>query len=141
MALIALAETAQDIGSGLNKFLDPVADHSADITAMIAQCFSTSSALRRLDKTIGEFRQHRRYPYIAEDLTTVRSSLHYTFKDVQRLFGGLGGGVILGAAYRRVWRELTEHFYEESGNTLGRRLELYQNFLLELMNTLIEGYI
>lgn len=138
--LVAVAETAEDIGSGLNKFLDPVADHSADITALIAQCFSTSSALRRLDKAIGDFPRPRRYRYIAEDLTTVQHSLHYTFKDVERLFGGLGGGVIFGAAYRRVWRELNAHFYDESGNTLSRRLELYQDFLHELTNTVIEGY-
>lgn len=138
MALIAVAETAQDAGSALNKFLDPVADHSADITALIAQCFSTSSALRRLHKTIGDFPYHRRYSHITEDLTTVKTSLDYTFKDVQRLFGGLGKGVINGAAYRRVWRELDDHFYEESGNALSRRLVLYQQFLQDLTTILVE---
>lgn len=141
MALIAVAETAEDVGSGLHKFLDPVADHSPDITQLIAQCFSTSSALRLLDRTLGDFPKHRNYPYIVEDLETVQYSLGYTFKDVQRLFGGLGTGVRIGAAYRRVWMDLDDFFYEESGNTLGRRLELYQQFLHELSNTLNEGYI
>lgn len=139
--LIAVAEAAEDIGSGLNKFLDPVADHSADISGLIGQCFRTSSALRRLDQIIGEFHHRPRYPYLAEDLKTVRSSLHYTFKDVQRIVGGLGRGVIPVAAYRRVWGELDDSFFDESGNTLFRRLEIYEQFLDELINTLIDGYI
>lgn len=139
--LIAVAEAAEDIGSGLSRFLDPVADHSADVSALIGQCFYTSSALRTFVKSIGEPRLPPRYPFIDEDLITVQSSLHYTFKDVQRIIGGLGRDAISGAAYRRVWRELDDYFFNESGNTLERRLIIYRQFVDELTDTLIKGYI
>lgn len=138
--LIAVAETAQDIGSSLSKFLDPVADYSADITTLIAQCFSTSSALRRVDESLGEYpHHHRRYSYVAEDLEAVWRSLTYTVEDVQRIFGGLGRGGLSGASYRRVWKELSDHFFDEAGSTLSRRLERYQQFLEELRYTLLYG--
>lgn len=139
--LIAVAEAAVDIGSGLKLFLDPVADHSADISDLIGQCFRTSSALRRLDTAIEETHHRTRYPYLIEDLNTVRSSLQYTCKDVQIIIGGLGGGVISRADYRRVWTKLDDYFVNESGNTLCRRFEIYQLFSDELRYTLIQGYI
>ena len=140
-ALIAVAETAQDVGSALNRFLDPVADYSAEITALIAQCFHTSSALRMLHDTARDYPYPRRHELIRNDLNDVRSSLNYTFKDVQRIFGGLGKAATTpGQAYRQVWQDLTDHFRGESGNTLSRRLRYYQRFLDGLTDTLIDGY-
>ena len=139
-ALIAVAETAQDIGSSLNKFLTPVDEFSADITALIAQCFNTSSALRRLNGLV-EVAPRRDFSYISDDLRLATDSLDYTFKDVQRIFGGLARGGLVGAAYRRVWRDLQDFFYEESGNTLSRRLQLYQDFLTDLSTTLTHRYL
>ena len=140
LALIAVAETAQDIAAALDKFLDPVDDQSAEITALMAEFLSTSSALRELDKTIGPFPHHRRYPDISHDLTTVKDSLTYTFRDVQRLFGRLGRvAVVPRAEYSYVWGDLCDHFRAESGNTLQRRLEIYCIVLQELTDTLIQG--
>ena len=142
-ALLAVAETAQDVGSALTKFIDQgdaLADYSADITALIAQCFSTSSALRSLRDAIEQYRYPRRHQLISNDLNTVRSSLTYTFKDVQQIFGGLGRAGVTSGVYRQVWRELDNHFREEGRNTLKRRLEYYQEFLYGLTDTLIEGY-
>ena len=140
-SLIAVAETAQDVGAGLNKFLDPVADASAEIAALIALCFSISAALRRLDEAIEEYEYHRRYDHIHDDILNVRESLVYTFRDVQRLFGvGLGRIAVLpGAQYRQVWRNLTTHFREESNNTLERRLQIYHDCLKGLTCVLNEG--
>lgn len=138
--LIAAAEKAQDIAAALDKFLDPVDDQSAEITALMAGCLSTSSSLRELDKTIGDFPYHRRYPDISSDLTTVKDSLNYTFRDVLRLFGGLARvAVIPRAEYGYVWADLCDFFRAESGNTLCRRLEIYCTVLKELTYTLIEG--
>ena len=142
-ALLAVAETAQDVGSALTKFLDqgdPIADYSADITALIAQCFATSSALRSLRDAADEYPYPRRHQRIANDLNTVRSSLTYSFKDVQHIFGGLGrAGITPGAVYRQVWRELDDHFRREGGVSLKRRLEYYQQFLYGLTDTLTDG--
>ncbi|KAK3167224.1 hypothetical protein OEA41_010350 [Lepraria neglecta] len=140
-SLVAVAETAQDVGSGFSKFLDPVADASAEIAALIAECFSTSADLRKLDRAIEEFEFDRSYARIRGDIAIVKDSLVYTFRDVQRLFGvGLGRATILpGLEYRQVWRDLTTHFQEESNNTLERRLKLYQEFIKELTFILLEG--
>ena len=139
-ALIAVAEKAQDIAAALGKFLDPVEDQSAEITALIAECFSTSSALRGLDRKIGDFPYHRRYPDISADLTTVKDSLNFTFRDVSRIFGGLGRvAVVPRAEYGYVWGNLCDHFREESGNTLRRRLDIYCTVLEGLSETLTEG--
>lgn len=139
-ALIAVAETAQDISAALEKFLGPVDDQSAEITKVMAECLSISSALRELDKTIGPFPYHRRYREISYDLTTVKDSLNYTFRDVQRLFGGLGRvALVPRAEYIYVWRDLCDFIRTESGNTLRRRLRIYCIVLEELISTLIEG--
>ena len=140
MALVATAETAQDVGSALSQFLDPVADASADITLLIAECFSTSSALRRLEAAIADFPDFRRHDLVRVDVQTVKESLRLTFGDVQRIVGGLGRYPIISAAsYRQTWRELAAHFQEQSNNTLTRRLRFYQSFLDDLRSILIEG--
>ena len=140
-SLIAVAETAQDVGSGFSKFLHPVADASAEIAALIAVCFSTSAALRNLDEAIEEFEYDRSYRTIRGDVAIVKDSLVYTFQDVQRLFGvGLARATILpGLEYRQVWRNLTAHFEQQSKNTLERRLKYYQEFIKDMTCVLLEG--
>ena len=140
-SLVAVAETAEDVGSGLNKLLDPVAESSAEIAASIAQCFLISSALRRLGDAVEEYDYHRDYARIRRDIVNVRESLIYTFRDVQRLFGvDLGRVAILtGTQYRQLWRDLNEHFRAESNNTLERRLMIYHDYLKGLRRVLTEG--
>ena len=140
-ALIALAELAEDVGGGLNKLLDYVADASAEVAALIAQCFSVSAALRRLAEAVEAYEFHRRYTIVRLEIVTVRESLSYTFSDVRRLFGAGLGRVVnpTGAQYRQLWRDLTEHFRAQSGNTLERRLQIYQDCLKGLEYILLEG--
>ena len=139
MDLIAQAETAQDIAAGLNKFLDPVPEYSTEITALIAECFATSSALRELTAAIGDPRFNRQYHEVKEDISMTIRSLDYTFEDVRHLFGGLGrtNHVSQASAYRSVWTDITVHFQGESGNSLCRRLEYYKRFLF-LLTCVIE---
>ncbi len=137
--LIAVAEKAQDIAAALEKFLAPLDDQSAEITALMAQCLSTSSALRDLDRKIGDFPYHRRYPEISDDLTIVKDSLNFTFGDVQKLIGRLGRPTVVPRAeYRYVWGDLCDFFRAESGNTLQRRLDIYCIVLRELSCILTE---
>ena len=142
MALIATAESAQDIAAGLNKFLDPVSESSTEITSAIAECFAISSALRELDEAVGDFRQNRSYTSISDEVRAVLLSLEYTFEDVNHLFGGLSRTIHLSqsSAYRQVWREIENFFLKESRNTLSLRLEYYKRFLQDLICFLVEGY-
>ena len=139
-AIIAVAEDAHDIALALDKFLHPVDDQSAEINALIAECYTLSSALRKLDRTIGPFPYHPYYRDISYDLTTVKDSINYTFDDAHRIFGRLGReAAVPGAEYGYVWDDLCEHFFRESGNTLRRRLEIYCILLEGLTDVLIQG--
>ena len=140
MELIAVAEDCIDIAEALRRFLIPVDDESAEITALIAECYSVSSALRKLERTIGPFPHHRYYPDISYNLTTVKDSLNLTFEHVHRILGRLGRvAVVPRAEYGYVWDDLCEYFYHESGNSLQRRLEIYGTLLVGLTDILIEG--
>lgn len=144
--LIAVAEAAQDVAAGLNKFLNPVADSAVEITALIAKCFAVSSALRDLATAIEELRRYSSYNKISDDIADVITSLDFTFKDVHQTVGeGFANikntGVSMTAAYRRVWRDIKARFQEESGNTLTRRLEYCRSYLQELTNILQEGSV
>lgn len=141
MALLASAETAQDVASVFNKFLDPVSEHSAEITGLISVCFALSSALRELAEAFSDPRLQASQIIIKDDLQTLLRSLDYTFKDVHRLFGGLGrtSHVSPSAGYRQVWREVESHFQEESNNTLSMRLKFYRMFLDDMICIIYEG--
>ena len=142
MALIATAESAQDIAAGLHKFLDPVSESSTDITSAIGECFAISSALRELDEAVGDPRQNRSYASISDEVRAVLQSLEYTFKDVNDLFGGLARTIHLSqsSAYRQVWRDIEIFFRDQSRNTLSVRLEYYKRFLQDLICFMVEGY-
>lgn len=141
MALIATAETAQDIAAGLHKFLEPVSESSTEITGLIAECFAISSALRELNDAVGDVRQNRKYATISEDVRLVLLSLDYTFGDVHRIFGGLArpNHSTMSSAYRQVWRDIENYFQQQSRNTLSVRLEYYKKFLQHLICIMIEG--
>ncbi|MCJ1424320.1 hypothetical protein MMC29_002207 [Sticta canariensis] len=141
MALIATAESAQDIAAALSKFLDPVSESSTDITSAISECFAISSALRELDEVGGDSRQNRSYDLISDDVRAVLLSLRYTFEDVNDLFGGLLRTIHLSqsAVYRQVWRDIENFFLDESRNTLSVRLEYYKRYLQDMICIMIDG--
>lgn len=141
MYLLASAERAEDIASVFNKFLDPVPNHSAEITGLMSVCFALSSALRELAQATSDPRWQTGQFQIKDDLQTLLRSLDYTFNDVHRLFGGLGRTTSISpsAGYRQVWREVESHFREESNNTLSGRLRLYGIFLDDMICIIYDG--
>ncbi|KAL8726692.1 MAG: hypothetical protein Q9166_006560 [cf. Caloplaca sp. 2 TL-2023] len=141
MALIVVAEDAQDIAAGFNKFLDPVPEISTDITALIAECYAISSALRELSTAKDDPRYYREYDRIHTNVCIVQESLNYTFHDVRRLFAGLGrsSNSSQRTLYYQVWREIDDHFYHESNSSLWKRLEYCRLYLAELIRILMDG--
>ncbi|KAL8993660.1 MAG: hypothetical protein Q9169_006185, partial [Polycauliona sp. 2 TL-2023] len=141
MALIAVAESAQDIASGFNKFLDPLPEISTEITALISECYAISSALRELNTAKDDPRYYQDFEFIYNDVAVVRETLDYTFKDVTRLFGGLGRPTHISrrTAFHQVWREIDDFFYQESHASLVKRLEASRLFLTELTCVLMDG--
>lgn len=141
MALIAVAEKAQDIAAGFNKFLDPVPEFSTEITGLISECYAISSALRELDNAKEDPQYLYEFGDISPDVLIARQSLDYTFHDVRQLFGGLGRPTYISnrTAYYEVWREIDDHFYQESHCSLLKRLEYNRQYLQEITCILIEG--
>ncbi|KAL8757428.1 MAG: hypothetical protein Q9184_004217, partial [Pyrenodesmia sp. 2 TL-2023] len=141
MALIAVAEQAQDIAAGFNKFLDPVPEFSTEITGLISECYAISSALRELNTAKEDPRYSYDFNYVSTDVLTARLSLDYTFHDVKRLFGGLGRPTYISnrTAYYEIWKEIDDHFYQESHCSLLKRLEYNRLYLQEITCILIEG--
>lgn len=137
MNLVATAETAQDVASGLNKFLIPVAESSSEITRLISECFAISSRLRDIAAAIRDPRQYSNYTYISDDLRVAVYSIEYTFDDVHRFCGRIVR--TSNSAYRDVWRRIESHFFNESRNSLITRLEYYKTFLENLLTILEEG--
>jgi len=134
MTLAADAESARDVGAGFDRFVNALPEHYAEITALVAELYDISSALRDLDINIASREYGQRTTYILDDLDIVRLSLSMTMKDALELFGRLGdcGYPPTVGAYRQVWAVVCNHFRGESGNTLLARLERYRKFLLEL---------
>ncbi|KAL8697528.1 MAG: hypothetical protein Q9224_002266 [Gallowayella concinna] len=141
MALIGAAENAQDIAIGFNKFLDPVPEISTEITALISECYAISSALRELSTAKDDPRYHRDFEWIRTNVNIAQESLNYTFHDVHRLFGGLGrtSSISRRTLYYQVWREIDDHFYDESNISLCKRLEYSRLYLVELTCILMDG--
>ncbi|KAL9584924.1 MAG: hypothetical protein Q9212_001826 [Teloschistes hypoglaucus] len=141
MALIAAAESAQEVAVGFNKFLDPVPEISTEITALMSECYAISSELQKLHIAKEDQRYYHDYNYIYTDVLSVRQSLDSTFGDIIRLFGDLGrpGHISRRAAYHQVWREIDSHFYQESRFSLCKRLEYNRLFLKQLNFILIDG--
>ncbi|KAI9734505.1 MAG: hypothetical protein M1834_002105 [Cirrosporium novae-zelandiae] len=129
---LAEAENAQDCGSGFGVFLSRLPDQAAELTALIAEFFAISSALRKLDDLIQRSRigQSR----IQEDIRLVIPSLSYTLKDVTDYFADLNAGAsfITVGRYRQIWQEISKSVREESDNTLCQRLRKYRVFIDEL---------
>ena len=140
MELIAAAESVQKIASVFNKFLDPVAAADTEVTAIIAECFAISSALRELRTAIRDPQYSARYNLIAQDIENILRSLQFTLNDINRFLGILGdqGFISKSEAYRFVWRKINDFFLDEANYSLCRRLEYYRIFSLGLAN-IIQG--
>ena len=139
--LIAEAETAQDIAAAFHKFLDPVPEHGARITALIAELFGISSACRELSVVVNDPRNQRRKDSVSEDYRTVMLSLDYTFNDINRFFGDIDRPIYLSRreAYRGVWKEIKLHCENENETGLLERLTWYKDFLNDIKNIVL-GY-
>ena len=142
--ILLVAEAAQDVATGFHKFSTPVPQYAAEITEVISKCFAISSALQTLAKAIKNDRQGRRFRAYSQEISDVTYSVDYTLKDIHTFVGhgmieAQEDGLPQRAAYKQIWRDINARFQEESQNRLARRLEIYQDFLLRLANTLIEG--
>ena len=144
-ALLAVAEAAQDVAAGLHKFLSPVSDSGVEITALISKCFAVSSSLRSLAVAVQDSRRLSLFNRVSGEVEDVAKSLDHTFKDLHQIVGegfedARKARLPMSAAYRKVWRNINDHFQRESGNQLVRRLDYCRLLLNDLCDILQDGY-
>ena len=142
--LLLVAEAAQDVAAGLNKFVAPVSTSAAEITELVSKCFAISAALQNLAKAVKSVRQISRYKSFQDEISDVTYSLDYTFKDVHQIVGegfkeARDEGFTQITAFRQIWWDINDYFQTESGNNLSRRLDHCQAFLQKLTGILVEG--
>ena len=139
--LIAKAEDAQDLAAAFNKFLGHVPNAATEITGLISELYAISSGARELHTASQDPRYLNRQELIEEDKRLVLQSIEQTFADIQHKFGNIDRSIYQTPreAYRGVWKDIIDHFQEESEDHLIRRLENYRLFLLELAS-IVHGY-
>ncbi|PKY08365.1 hypothetical protein P168DRAFT_246889 [Aspergillus campestris IBT 28561] len=133
MALRTSADNAEDVAAGFRLFREPLPEYSADITSLIADFYTISSSLNRLDD-LTKNRQHRHNVALAHaDLDLVSSSLKCTLEDIVDFFGDLEERKVPNRdVYKRTWLQLCAFFRAESQDSLSTRLAKYRAFLNEL---------
>jgi hypothetical protein len=134
MTLIAEAERAEDIGLALSKFKDPVPDQAPDITASIAELYGIGSGLRDIDASLNSAEYSRNFRLIEKDLELVRSSIHQTVEDIDRILEDIGDGspILTIGMYRQTWKDICLFFRLNGRITLRMRLETYRRMVAEL---------
>lgn len=133
MALRTSADNAEDVAAGFRLFREPLPEYSAEITSLIADFYTISSSLNRLDD-LTKNRQHRHHAALARaDLDLVSSSLKCTLEDIVDFFGDLEERKVPNRdVYKRTWLQLCAFFRTESQDSLSTRLAKYRAFLNEL---------
>ena len=141
-ALIANAETAQELAPALLEFQAHVPEAATEITALASELYAISAALLELKTALGEPRNYRNKNLVDEDKYVVLRSLEYTFKDTQDFLRGLHSRAYRSVhhAYTDVWTQLDTFFQNQSNNTLLGRLGYYKDFIDDL-TPIVQGYV
>lgn len=132
MDLRASATEAEDVAASFRLFRAPLPEHEAEITDLIADLYTISSSLRRLDALAKDPARARNWRVVQRDVILLQSSLKYTVEDILGFFHRLNGGVAPPEKYREAWRTIELFFWEESKTSLRMRLARYRAFLGEL---------
>lgn len=131
MDLRASATEAEDVAANFRLFRAPLPEHEAEITDLIADLYTISSSLRRLDALAKDRARIRNWHIVQRDVALLQSTLKYTVEDLLGFFHRLGGAAP-PERYRDAWRTMEFFFWEESKSSLRMRLARFRAFLGEL---------
>ncbi|KAH8426939.1 uncharacterized protein LDX57_004662 [Aspergillus melleus] len=141
MALRTSADNAEDVAAGFTMFRDPLPEHSTEITGLIADLYSISTSLKKLEDLTRNRSYRHNYAAAHPDLELVRTSLKYTLEDIVDFFGDLEERPASSRdTYKRTWLHLCTYFREESQDSLSTRLAKYKAFLNELDDFMKDKY-
>ena len=128
-------DTALDLSSAFLHFKDYLGESAPDVTSVAAELLAINSAIVEL-KSATDPRLARRITQVDSERQVVLESIDATFKEIRRYFGNLDSPYRgKKETYRSVWRQIDTYFKRESNYSLLKRLELYKNFLRELIST------
>ena len=139
------SNAVQAVAESLLAFQSHVeASVSAEISSLIAELYSTGSALLEFRAALIEPRYAQRRGLVEEDKYVVLKSLEFTLRDVKKLLGDLNDSTTTAASlgirvsrretYRTVWAQIEKFFKNESNNTLRTRFLYYRKFLTNCTN-------
>lgn len=139
MSLRACANSAEDVATGFMMFRSPLPEHATEITGLMADLYSISVALKRLDDISANRAYRYSLPQIQPDLDMVLSSLAYTLEDVIGYFDMLERGAASSPKlFKRTWSDLVSFLWNESQESLSTRLSKYRSLLNELQYEVME---
>ncbi|KAA8646268.1 uncharacterized protein ATNIH1004_007695 [Aspergillus tanneri] len=141
MALRTSADNAEDVAAGFTIFREPLPEHATEITGLIADLYSISTSLKKLEDLTNDRKYRHNLAAAHPDLELVRTSLKYTLEDIVDFFGDLEER--RGPSrdvYKHTWQDLCAFFREESQDSLSTRLAKYKAFLNELEDLLKDQY-
>lgn len=139
MSLRACADSAEDVATGFMMFRPPLPEHATEITGLMADLYSISVALKRLDDMSANRAYRYNLPQIQPDLDMVLNSLAYTLEDVIGYFNVLERGASSSQKlFKRTWSDLVSFFWDESQESLSTRLGKYRSLLNELQYEVME---
>jgi len=122
--LARLAESTEEVASGLHNFRDVLPRHATQITASLSELFAISSALRGVDQAQNNRDYAPSFYRIKEDVGILIPSLERTLTDVMDMFARSSH-----RPFHTVWEDLRYHMEQEEGLGLHERLSCYRNFL------------
>jgi hypothetical protein len=133
----ATAEQVEDVAAGFREYRDPLPEHAAEITSLIADLYGISAYLNSIDGAAMSRQFSQNFLLVKDDLELLRSSLSCTLDDIVSHFGELERRHIHHTSlnpFKRTWMDLQDFFIRESGFFLSLRLQKYKIFLKELEN-------
>jgi hypothetical protein len=128
------ADDVEDVAAGFRGYREPLPEHAAEITSLIADLYGISAYLNSIDGAARSRQFPQNFVHIQDDLELLRSSLSYTLDDIVLHFRQLERHVATLNPYKRTWADLHAFFFNESGHYLPLRLQKYKIFLKELEN-------
>lgn len=122
--LIRFAEESEDAADGLYKFRESLPRNATRITAIVAELFAISSALRAIHNEEGTRQYGPSFYRIQEDLALVFRSLGLTLAELFNMFARARE-----RPDQMVWEDCNYRFEQEEQFGLLERLEWYREFL------------
>lgn len=145
-----IASNASDLGAAFSTFAEEISPgvgkvSAADILAVTSKFYNISAVLLRLEALLPILEYRHNYERIRDDLQIVRQSLQFTLQDVYGMLAEVKARELQGSSTRTAcyytWRNITQTIEQETGDSLLTRLQIYDGFLVEMVDEFTRRYV